>query len=54
MKIHKKSQLQNIATNHSAGIDYEDFMSIYKKFASKPHYFLTNDTTLSADNLLRF
>ena len=28
MKIHNKSELQNIATNHSADINYKDFMKI--------------------------
>ena len=31
MKIYNKRELQNIATNHSAGIDYNDFMKIYRK-----------------------
>ena len=30
MKIHRKRELQNIATNHSADTDYKDFMNIYK------------------------
>ena len=37
MKIHKKRELQNIATNHSADNDYKDFMKIYKKYTSKPY-----------------
>ena len=28
MKIHNKSELQNIAANHSADINYKDFMKI--------------------------
>ena len=28
MKINNKRELQNIATNHSADIDYKDFMKI--------------------------
>ena len=54
MKIHNKRQLQNIAINHSADIDYKDFMKIYRKCTSKPYSFLTIDTTLPADNPLRF
>ena len=50
MKIHSKRELQHIATNHSADIDYKDFMNIYRE----PHSFLTIDTTLPADNSLRF
>ena len=29
MKIHSRRELQQIVINHSAGIDYEDFMKIY-------------------------
>ena len=29
MKIHSWKELQNIATNHSADIDYKDFIKIY-------------------------
>ena len=31
MKIHNKRELQNIATKHSADVDYKDFMNIYEK-----------------------
>ena len=54
MKIHNKRELQQIAISHSANIDYKDFMNIYRKCTSKPYSFLTIDTTLSANNLLRF
>ena len=54
MKIHNKRELQNIVTNHSADIDYKDFMSIYKKCTSEPYSFLIIDTTLPASNPLRF
>ena len=54
MKIHNKRELQNVAINHSADIDYKDFMNIYSKCTSKPYSFLTIDTTLPADNPLRF
>ena len=40
--------------NHSAVIDYKDYMKIYKTCTSKPYSFLTIDTTLSANDLLRF
>ena len=40
--------------NHSADIDYKDFMKIYRKCATEPYSFLTIDTTLSGDNSLRF
>ena len=54
MKINNKRELQNIAINHSADIDYKDFMKFYRKCTSEPYYFLAIDTTLSACNPLRF
>ena len=45
MKIHNKKELQHIATNYSADIDYKDFMKIYRKCASEPYSFLTIDNT---------
>ena len=54
MKIHKKRVLQNVTANHSADTDYKYFMRIYRNCTSEPYYFLTIDTTLPADNLLRF
>ena len=46
MKINNKRELQNIAINHSADIDYQDFMKIYRECTKEPHNFLTIDTTL--------
>ena len=54
MKIHSKNELQNIAINHSADIDYKDFMNICLKCTSMPYSFLTIDAALPADNPLRF
>ena len=54
MKIHNKRELQKIAINHSADIDYKDFMKIYRNCTKEPYSFLTIDTTLTADNPLRF
>ena len=54
MKIHNKRELQNIATDHSADIDYKDFMKIYRICTSEPYSFLTIDTALPAENSLRF
>ena len=31
MKINKKRELQNITINHSADIDYQDFINIYRE-----------------------
>ena len=50
MKIHNRKELQIIEINHSADIDYKDFMNIYRKCKSEPYSFLTIDTTLSADD----
>ena len=54
MKIDNKTELQNFAINHSAGIDYKDFMKIYRQFAKEPYSFSTIDTTLPAKDPLRF
>ena len=54
MKINNKRELQNIAINHSADIDYQDFKKIYRECTKEPFNFLTIDTTLPASNLLRF
>ena len=54
MKKYNKRKLQNVALNHLAGIDYKDFVEIYRKFPSEPFSFLTIDTTLSANNPFRF
>ena len=53
MKINNKKELQNIAINHSADIDYGNFMKIYREYTKEPHNFLTLDTTLSASDPLR-
>ena len=54
MKIHNKKELQNIVINHSADIDYKDFMKIYRECTKEPYSFLTTDTTLPASNSLKF
>ena len=54
MKIYNRGELQQIAINHSADIDYKDFMRIYRKCASEPYSFLTIDITLPTNNSLRF
>ena len=53
MKIHNKRKLQQIAINHSADIDYKDFLKIYKNFPEEPYSFFTIDTTLPADDVMR-
>ena len=54
MKIHNKRELRNIATNYSADIDYKEFMNIYRKCKSELYSFLTIDSTLLANNSIRF
>ena len=54
MKINNRKELQNIAINHSADIDYNDFVRIYKECRRKPYSFLTIDKTLPASDPLRF
>ena len=54
MKINNRKELQNIAINHSADIDYQDFMKIYRECTKEPFNLLTIDTTLPASNPLRF
>ena len=54
MKINSKRELQNIATNHSADINYNNFAKIYRECTRKPYAFWTIDTTLPASDPLRF
>ena len=54
MKINNNKNLRNIAINHSADIDYKDFMKIYRECTREPFNILTTDTTLPASNPLKF
>ena len=54
MKINGKRELENIARNHSADIDYKYFMKIYRECTKEPFDFLTIDAKLPASNPLRF
>ena len=54
MKTNNRRELQNIAINHSADIDYNDFIKIYIECTKEPYNFLTKDTTLPTSNPLRF
>ena len=54
MKIHNKRELQRIAINHSANIDCNDFLKIYRNCTNDPYSFFTIDTTLPADISMRF
>ena len=54
MKTNSRIELKNIATDHSADIDYQDFKKIYRECPKEPYNFLTIDTTSPANNPLRF
>ena len=54
MKIPNKSELQQIAFNHSSGIDFQDFMNLYKKCTAKPYSFFVIDTTLGSGSSSHF
>ena len=54
MKINNRKDLQQIAIDHSADIDYKDFLKIYRNCTKQPYSFLTIDITFSADNPMRF
>ena len=43
-KLNNKRELQNIVINHSADIDYNDFIKIYRHSTKDPFNFLTIDT----------
>ena len=54
MKINHKSELQNIAINHSVDINYQDFIKINRECTKEPYNVLTINTTLPSNNPLRF
>ena len=54
MKICNKIELQLVASNHSFDFDFKDFIKLYKDYTKELYSFLVNDTTLPADNPLRF
>ena len=43
MKINNRKDLQQIAIDHSANIDYKDFLNIYRTCTKEPYSFLTID-----------
>ena len=43
MKINNRKDLQQIAIDHSADIDYKDFLKIYRNFTNEPCSFFTID-----------
>ena len=54
MKINSKRESQNIAINHSADINYGDFIKIYRECTKEPYNVLTIYTTSPASDPIRF
>ena len=54
MKSNSKKDFKNAAVDHSADIDYKDFIRIYRECMKEPYSFLTIDTTLPVTDPLRF
>ena len=54
MKFTFKRKLQQIVIDYSADIDYKDFLKIYRNCKNEPFSFLTINTTLSANNPIKF
>ena len=54
MKTNNKRELQNIAINHFAHIDYKEFLKINREYIKEPFNFLTMDTMLPGTDPLRF
>ena len=52
MKVPKKIELQQIASNYSSDNEFKYFVKPYKDNTKEPYSFLVNDTTLSSDNPL--
>ena len=53
-KIPNRTELREIAINHSSDIKTEDFINIYRECTAEPYSFFINDTTLASNNPLRF
>ena len=55
IKIPNKSEFQQIITfNHSADIEFQDFLNLYEQRTGEPYSFLVIDATLTSDNSARF
>ena len=48
-ELNNKRELQNIVINHSADIDYKDFVKICRDCTKEPYNFLIVDTTQPID-----
>ena len=49
-KINNKKELQNIADDNSADLEYKDFLKLYRHFTSKPYSFMIIDETLPSND----
>ena len=54
IKIYNRRELQQIAIDHSADIDYKYFVKICRNCKREDYSLLTVDTTLPTDNPIRF
>ena len=57
MKINSRRELQNIAINHSADTDYNDFMKIYREHTKEPFFakrYFAKISALSSNNLDKY
>ena len=54
MKINNRKELQNIAINNSADIDYNNFVRFYRGCTKEPYSYLKIDTTLPASKVLLY
>ena len=54
MEIANKRELQQRTLNHESDIEFKDFMKLCKDYTKEPFSILVKDTTLTADNILRF
>ena len=54
MKIPKKRELQQIASNHTSDTDLKDSLRLHKNCTKELCTFLVKNTNLSSDNPLRF
>ena len=52
IKMPKKRELQQIASNHLSDTDFKDFVYLSKDNTKEPFSFLVNDTILSSDKPL--
>ena len=50
----ERENYKKIAIDHSADIDYQDFLKIYRNCAKDLYYFLTINTTLPSSDPLKY